>query len=245
MFIRFFILAIFISPTLISQVANDSIKLFPKIKSIELNVGVTNSTGGFNRLVPGNSETSAFALPGIKLDAAYNIQMYKHMGVKAMLVYQNNQIDDKRYLRDLISKNPLNSYSMSAGGWNNIAAMLGVFGNFNLGKHVHFQPRFCFGFNYGLSPKIDLTVSDSLKNVSVISQKHGNAVAFSFLLGTDFKIDLAKKYQLLFGFDAFSSDLVFQNIRVENSSTNLVTFFTAHQSVGTLAFKIGICKIIN
>ena len=232
--------------TLVAQVpTNDTGKLFQKkITSIELiNIGASMPFSDFGNRE--KSATSGFAIPGIKLDAGYNIQLYEHLGIKSMLMYQNNQMDDHKYKKDLIAENPVNSYTISSGGWNNISALFGANANFNLGESYHVQPYLLLGFNYCISPNIDVTVSDSLKTISTILQKRGQTTAFCYAAGLDFKADLVKNIQFTLGFNYFNTDLKFNKIRVENSYKNSVYEFSAYQPVQTLGFKIGLVKILN
>ena len=67
------------------------------------------------------STTSGFAIPGIKLDGGFNIQLYRHLGIKSIVMWQNNQIDETKYKKDLKAENPMNSYTISSGGWNNFS----------------------------------------------------------------------------------------------------------------------------
>lgn len=224
---------------------NDSLRLLQKrILSIEiLNIGASMPYYGF-----GNHEKSmdgGFAIPGIKIDAGFNIQLYKHLGIKSMLLYQNNQIDEYKYKKDLTAEDPANSYTISAGGWNNTSVMIGAFGNFNLSKTCHLQPYILGGFNYGISPKIDLTVSDSLKMISEIKQKKGNAIAFCYGIGMDVKADLENNFQFVVGVNFFYSALKFNKIRLENSYKNSVYDFQVYQPVQTFGLKIGIAKLLR
>jgi hypothetical protein len=223
----------------------DSLRLLQKqIRSFELlNVGVSMPINDFGKHE--KDSTSGFAIPGIKLDACFNIQLYKHLGIKSMVMWQNNQLDKTKYKKDLTTENPANSYTISAGGWNNFSAFIGVFNNFNIGKSFHVQPYILGGFNYGISPSIELTVIDSLQFISNISQKRGHAVNFCYGGGLDIKADLSNNFQLNFGVSGFYSDLKFNNIRLENSFKNSVYEFKIHQPIQTLGFKIGFTKVIS
>lgn len=245
MLFRVVISLLFLSSYLFAQVPTETSKLLQKkITSIELiNIGASMPISDF-----GNHEksaTSGFALPGIKLDVGYNIQLYKHLGIKSLLLFQNNQIDDYKYKKDLLAENPVNSYTISSGGWNNLSALLGAYANFNAGESYHLQPYVLFGFNYGMSPTIDLTVSDSLKMLSTITQKRGHAIAFCYGAGLDMKADLTNNFQLTIGINHFLTDLKFEKIRVENSYKNSVYEFIVYQPIQTLGFKVGIAKILK
>lgn len=232
--------------TLAAQVpTNDTNKLFQKrISSIELvNIGTSMPHSDF-----GNREksgTSGFAIPGIKIDAGYNIQLYKHLGIKSMLMYQNNQLDDYKYKKDLLAENPANSYTISSGGWNNISILIGANANFNIADSYHIQPYLLLGFNYCISPDINVTVSDSLKAISEIVQKRGHAFAFCYAAGLDFKADLSNNFQFNLGLNYFNADMKFNKIRVENSYKNSIYEFIVYQPIQTLGFKIGLIKILN
>ncbi len=85
MLIRLFIFLFLLSGITKAQVVstNDSIKLLQKrILSIEIvNIGASMPFIDF-----GNREKSTdggFAIPGIKLDAGFNIQLYRHLGIKS------------------------------------------------------------------------------------------------------------------------------------------------------------------
>jgi hypothetical protein len=245
MLFRFAISLLFLCSYLFAQVPTDTSKLLKKkITSIELiNIGASMPISDF-----GNHEksaTSGFALPGIKLNMGYNIQLYKHLGIKSLLQFQNNQIDDYKYKKDLLAENPVNSYTISSGGWNNLSALLGAYANFNLGDSYHLQPYLLFGFNYGMSPTIDLTVSDSLKTLSTITQKRGHAIAFCYGAGLDMKADLTNNFQLTIGVNYFITDLKFEKIRVENSYKNSVYEFIVYQPIQTLGFKVGLAKTLR
>ncbi len=244
---RLFITLLLFTSILKAQVVptHDSLRLLQKrILSIELlNVGASMPYFGF-----GSHERSAdagYALPGIKIDAGLIIQLYKHIGIKSQLMYQNNQIDEYKYKKELTAQDPANSYTMSSGGWNNTSILIGAFGNFNLGETCHLQPYVLGGFNYGISPNIDLTVSDSLKMLSDIKQKRGHAFAFCYSVGMDIKADLEKDFQLIVGVNFFYSALKFNKIRLENSYKNSVYDFQVYQPVQTFGLKVGIAKILR
>lgn len=247
MLLRLFIFVFLLSGAIKAQVVptNDSLRLLQKrILSIEiLNIGASMPYFGF-----GNHEKSmdgGFAIPGIKIDAGFNIQLYKHLGIKSMLLYQNNQIDEYKYKKDLIVQDPANSYTISSGGWNNTSLMIGAFGNFNLGKTCHLQPYLLGGFNHGISPNINLILSDSIKMISEIKQKKGNALAFCYSVGMDIKADLENNFQFLVGVNFFYSALKFNKIRLENSYKNSVYDFQVYQPVQTFGLKIGLAKILR
>ncbi|MDZ4664564.1 MAG: hypothetical protein SGJ15_06785 [Bacteroidota bacterium] len=247
MILRFFISLFILSGILKAQVVptNDSARLLQKrVLSIEIaNIGASMPYFGF-----GNHEKSmdgGFAIPGIKIDAGLNIQLYKHLGIKSMLLYQNNQIDEYKYKKDLMMEDPANSYTISSGGWNNTSLMIGSFGNFNFGKTCHLQPYILGGFNYGISPNIDLILSDSLKMISDIKQKRGNALAFCISAGMDLKADLENDFQFVVGVNFFYSALKFNKIRLENSYKNSIYDFPVYQPVQTFGLKIGIAKILR
>lgn len=239
------ILLLIIAKLSAAQVPTDTTKLLQKkITSFEvLNIGASMPIADFS--ASEKLSKSGYALPGIKLDAGYNIQLYKHIGIKSVLLFQNNQIDDQKYKQDLLADNPVNSYTISSGGWNNISALLGAFTNFNLAKSYHIQPYLLLGFNYGSSPNIDLTVSDSLKAISTINQKRGHALAFCYGGGLDVKADIIKDFQLTVGVNYFNTDLKFDKVRLENSYKNSVYEFTIFQPIQTLGFKVGIAMILN
>lgn len=224
---------------------NDSLRLLQnRILSIEvLNIGASMPYFAF-----GNHEKNmdaGFAIPGLKFDVGFNVQLYKHLGIKSQIMYQNNQIDEYKYKKDLTAEDPANSYTISSGGWNNASAMIGAYGNFNLSKNCHLQPFILGGFNYGISPKIDLTVSDSLEMLSEIKQKRGNAFAFCYGAGIDLKADLENDFQLVIGVNYFYSALKFNKVRLENSYKNSVYDFIIHQPVQTFGFKIGVAKVLR
>jgi len=245
MLFRLAIFLLLLSGCLFAQVPTDTSKLLQKkITSVELlNIGASMPFSDF-----GNHEksaTSGFALPGIKLDVGYNIQLYKHLGIKSLIQFQNNQIDDYKYKKDLLAENPVNSYTISSGSWNNLSGLLGAYANFNAGESYHLQPYLLFGFNYGTSPTIDLIVSDSLKALSTITQKRGHTIAFCYGAGFDMKADLSNSFQLTIGINHFLTDLKFEKIRVENTYKNSVYEFMVYQPIQTLGFKVGLAKIIR
>ncbi len=223
----------------------DSLRLLKtRILSWEiLNLGAAMPINDFGN--KDKSSTSGFAIPGVKLDGGFNIQLYKHLGIKSQVMWQNNQINETKYKKDLIAEDPANSYTISSGGWNNFGLLIGVFGNFNMGSDVHLQPFIMGGFNFGLSPNVEVTVLDSLKMTSHISQKRGNATNFCYGGGLDLKIDLINGLQFITGVNAFYCELKYNGIRVENSYKNSIYEFNALQPVQTLGFKLGIGKIIK
>jgi hypothetical protein len=245
--IRVLILIIILSSSLQAQVVttNDSVRLLQKrVLSAELLcVGASMPFKDFGDRE--KSTTSGFAIPGIKLDAGFNIQLYKHLGIKSSVMWQNNQIDQTKFKKDLEAENSANSYSVSSGGWNNFSILIGAFSNFNVGSSYHIQPYILGGFNLGFSPKVDVIVSDTLEMISSITQKRGHATNFCYGAGIDFKADLDNNLQFIVGVNGFYSALKFNGIRVENTYKNSVYEFTAYQSIQTLGFKIGIAKILR
>lgn len=244
---RIFIFVFLISSAVKAQVVttNDSVRLLQKrVLSVDLlSIGASMPIRDFGDRE--KSTTSGFALPGIKFDAGFNIQLYKHLGIKSTLMWQNNQIDENKYKQDLKSENAVNSYSISSGGWNNFSIFIGAFTNFNVGSSYHIQPYILGGFNLGFSPKVNVTVSDSLEMISTISQKRGHATNFCYGAGIDFKADLANDLQFVVGINGFYCELKFNGIRVENTYKNSVYEFTAYQAVQTLGFKVGITKTLH
>jgi hypothetical protein len=223
---------------------HDSLRLLnQRIISWEiLNIGAAMPISDFGS--KDKSSTSGFAIPGIKIDAGYNIQLYRHLGIKTQLIIQSNRIDQTKYKKDLRAENPANSYTISSGAWNNFAFHIGVLGNFNLTSKVHLQPFLMGGFNMGTSPLIKINVLDSLGSSSLITQNTKIAANFSYSGGMDLKIDIAPHFQFTTGVDAFYSDLKFRNIRVDNTN-NSVYEFTIVQSIQTLGFKAGITMLLN
>jgi hypothetical protein len=244
---RLFISSFLLLGILKAQVVttNDSVRLLQKrVLSVELlNIGASMPFKDFGDRE--KSTTSGFAIPGIKLDGGFNIQLYRHLGIKSIVMWQNNQIDEAKYKKDLKTENPVNSYTISSGGWNNFSVLIGAFSNFNVGTSYHIQPFILGGFNYGSSPNVNVVVSDSLQMISTISQKRGHAVNFCYSAGIDLKADLDNNFQITLGVNFFYTDLKFNNIRVENSYKNSVYEFIAYQPVQTLGFKIGIAKILR
>ena len=244
--LKYFILALCFS-ALKSQVisTNDSLRLLQKqIRSVEiLNIGACMPMSDFG--THEKKSTSGFAVPGIKLDAGFNIQLYKHLGIKSMITWQNNQLDETKYKKDLTSENSKNTYTISSGGWNNFSILIGVFNNFNVGEKFHLQPFILGGFNYGISPNINVRMIDSLGFSSDILQKRGYAWNFCYGGGVDVKIDLSNDYQFSFGVSGFYCDLKFNSIRVENSFKNSVYTFNIRQPIQTLGFKVGIAKLLR
>jgi hypothetical protein len=244
---RYFIFLLLCFGSLGAQVIStqDSIRLLPEqIRSIEiLNIGACMPVNDFGKHE--KSSTSGFAVPGIKLDAGFNIQLYRHLGIKSMLMWQNNQLDANKYKKDLKAENPANSYTISSGGWNNFSLFIGVYNNFNIGKSFHIQPYILGGFNYGISPDVEVTVLDSLQFLSNISQKKGHAWNFCYGGGLDLKVDVANDYQFTFGVSGFYCELKFNGVRVENSFKNSVYYFNAYQPIQTLGFKVGVAKVLR
>ncbi len=245
--LRHFICVLLCVGSLRSQVIStkDSLHLLQdQVLSIEiLNIGAGMPMKDFG--MHEKSSTSGFAVPGLKMDAGFNIQMYKHLGIKTMVMWQNNQLDETKYKKDLTAENPKNTYTISSGGWNNFSLFIGVFNNFNLSENVHLQPFILGGFNYGFSPDVDVTVLDSLGFTSNISQKRGHAWNFCYGAGLDMKVDVANNFQFTFGINGFYTDLKFNGVRVENSFKNSVYVFDAHQPIHTLGFKVGIAKTLR
>lgn len=190
------------------------------------------------------SATSGFAIPGFKLDMGFNIQLYKHLGIKSQLMWQNNQLDETKYKKDLLAENTANTYTISSGGWNNYGIFIGVFGNFNLSSNAHLQPYLLGGFNFGTSPLIKINAIDSLGSNFIITQYSKLAMNFSYAGGLDLKLDIDDSFQFITGVSAFYCELKFNNIRVDNTS-NSVNKFNILQPVQTLGFKIGIAKILK
>jgi hypothetical protein len=223
----------------------DSLRLLQEqVRSIELmNLGVCMPMKDFGKHE--KSTTSGFAIPGLKLDAGFNIQMYKHLGVKTMVQWQNNQLDKTKYKKDLKAENPANSYTISSTGWNNISLFIGVFNNFNIGEHYHIQPFILGGFNFGISPGVEVTVLDSLQLSSVITQKRAHAWNFCYGGGLDIKADLPNDFQFVFGVNGFYTDLKFNGVRIENTLKNSVYNFDIFQPIQTLGFKVGVAKVLR
>ena len=99
MILRCFIATLLSFGMLNAQVVptKDSIKLLQKpITSFELpTIGASMPINDFGR--KDKSSTSGFAIPGLKMDVAFNIQLYKHLGIKSMVMWQNNQLDETKY----------------------------------------------------------------------------------------------------------------------------------------------------
>lgn len=227
---------------LYSQVNGDTTNILQKrILSAELSFGGSLPFGSFSKRVK-NESNSGFANPGIKLDASVNYQIYKNLGIKSMVSYQNHGIDDLKFKKDLILENPSNSYTIQSSAWENTSVLFGAFANFNADEAIQIQPKVLLGFNYGRSPVIDLTVSDSTKALSQIKQYSGNAFAFCYVLGLDLKLKLLERTQLLLGGDVFNSDLVFESVKVENKTALNTTTFRIKQPIQTFTIKFGVCR---
>lgn len=224
-----------------SQEVPDTNNILPKkIFSVDyINSGASFPIGSFSKRIK-TSENSGFATVGIKLDAAINYQLYKNLGIKAMLIFQNNQIDDYKYKKDLYTESSSNSYTISSKGWNNFSALFGAYAAFKLDDNTFFQPKILLGFNYGTSPVIDLTVTDTSKKTFVIEQKRGRAVSFCYLLGFDFKLNLIKNNYILFGFDSYNADMYFERVKVKNLNAGNESEFKFKQPIQTLSLKVGV-----
>ncbi len=241
-----FLIFLFAFNCVLGQQTLDTSNILPKkIISVDfLNIGSSFPIGSFSKRIK-TGENSGFANVGIKLDAAFNYQIYKNLGVKSMLIFQNHQIDDYKYKKELYAENAANSYTLNTRGWTNISALFGAYAKFNVDENLSIQPKILLGFNYGISPIINLTVEDSSKTLVNIRQDKGNAFAFCYILGVDFNISLINNYHLLLGFDSFNSDLFFEDVKVKNITYNNNSEFKFKQPIQTLGFKIGIGKIIN
>lgn len=224
-----------------TQTVLDTSNILPKkIVSVDyVNFGASFPISSFSKRIK-TTENSGFATVGIKLDAAINYQFYKNLGIKAMFIYQNNQIDDYKYKKDLYTEAPLNSYTISSKGWNNFSALFGAYANFKLDDNMFFQPKILLGFNYGTSPIIELTVADTSKKTFIIEQQRGQAVSFCYVLGFDFKLNLVKNYYALFGFDSYNADMYFDGVKVKNMNDGTESQFKFKQPIQTLSFKVGV-----
>lgn len=244
--ITFIISLVVLHLTTSSQTVLDTNNILPKkIVSVDyINFGASFPISSFSKRIK-STENSGFATVGIKLDAAINYQFYKNLGIKAMFIYQNNQIDDYKYKKDLYAEAPLNSYTISSKGWNNFSALFGAYANFKLDDNMYFQPKILLGFNYGTSPVIDLTVSDTSKKTFLIEQQRGQALSFCYVLGFDFKLELVKNYYMLFGFDSYNADMYFDGVNVKNINDGTESKFKFKQPIQTLSFKVGVGRTFN
>lgn len=241
-----FLFFLAISTCVFGQQTLDTSNILPKkIISVDfINVGSSFPIGSFSKRIK-TGENSGFANVGIKLDAAFNYQIYKNLGVKSMIVFQNHQIDDYKYKKDLYAENTVNSYTLNTKGWTNISALFGAYAKFNVDENLSVQPKILLGFNYGTSPIINLMVEDSSKTIVNIRQEKGNALAFCYIIGIDFNVSLVKNYHLLIGLDSFNADMFFEDVKVKNLTYNNNSEFKFKQPIQTLGFKLGIGKIIN
>lgn len=223
----------------------DSLRLLNKrVLSWEiLNIGASMPINDFGS--KDKSSTSGFAIPGIKMDAAFNIQLYKHLGIKSEVVWQNNQLEKTKFKKDLKNEDPTSSYTVTASGWNNFGIFIGAFGNFDLTKECHLQPYILGGFNLGISPEVNVTVLDADTITSQIKQFKGTATNFSYTGGFLLKFDIARHFQFVTGVSAYYCELKFNGIRIENSRTNAVNNFDILQPVQTLGFKLGVVRTFD
>lgn len=237
-----FILAVFVLCSSINgQTILDTSNILPKkILSVDyINFGASFPISSFSKRIK-TDENSGFATVGVKLDAAVNYQFYRNLGIKAMFIYQNHQIDDYKYKKDLYTEAPLNSYTISSKGWNNFSALFGAYANFKLDDNMYFQPKILLGFNYGTSPIINLTVADTSKKTFIVEQQSGQAISFSYVVGFDFKLNLVKNYYMLFGFDSYNADMYFEGVKVKNLNNGTESEFKFKQPIQTLSLKVGV-----
>jgi hypothetical protein len=240
---RLILIFFLIANTLIAQLQGDTANLLPKkILSVEfINFGGAFPVGSFGKRTK-NSDFSGFANPGLHLSAAVNYQLYKNLSIKTQFGFQSNQIDSYRYKKFLIQENSTNSYTISAGSWQNIFVLFGVNANFNIDNDLTFQPKILLGGNFGISPVIDLTVRDSAQSISLIKQNRGTAASFCYVLGADFKLKLLKGFYALFSGEFFNSDLQFDKVILQNKTSTFSTELNFRQPVQTLNLKFGIGK---
>jgi len=219
----------------------DTTNILPKrIISVDyLCLGSSFPIGSFSKRIK-TSENSGFANPGLKLDAGFNYQIYKNLGAKAMLVFQNHRMDDFKYKKDLYLENAINQYTIQAGSWMNVSGLFGAYAIFNLDDNFSIQPKVLLGFNYGLSPDINLKIIDSSKVEMNVLQNRGHSFSFCYLLGIDAQIKLINKYYVLIGCDSFNTDLFFENVKVKNLTYGNQAEFKFKQPVQTFGFKLGL-----
>ncbi|MGE0569308.1 MAG: hypothetical protein AB7O73_15320, partial [Bacteroidia bacterium] len=186
------------------------------------------------------SENSGFANPGLSLGAALNYQVYKNLGVISQILYQNHQIDNYRYKKDLLLENSSNSYSIQTGGWNNFSLMFGVNAIFYIDDNLTLQPKVMLGANYAQSPKINLSINDSTNHISIIEQSTAKSFAFCFLLGLDVKIDLIHNHYLILGTEFFNADMFFDKVLVKDFTNDSSAYHRFKQPVQTGLIKVGL-----
>ncbi len=226
-----------------AQIQLDTSNILPKkLISVDfLSVGSSFPYGSFSKRIK-SSENSGFANTGLKLDFGFNYQVYKNLGVKSMLVFQNHKIDDYKYKKDIYSENALNQYSITTGSWTNISGLFGAYAIFNLDENLSLQPKILLGFNYGTSPYINLLVEDTSNVVMKIKQEKASALSFCYLLGLDATISLVKKYYLIIGIDSFNADMFFDKVQVKNQTYGIASEFKFKQPIQTISFKMGFGK---
>lgn len=178
---------------------------------VGLAIGPSFPTGDFSKTVLSDS-TSGFAVTGIGIEFTYAYQISRFFGLKAIINYSGNNIDNPNLTNQLLALHPDYSATIEVTkNWRSGGLMVGPYLTFPLSEKLSWDVKGLFGFYNAYSVAFNIYTHNNVTGEKNQYQRNaGRDFSYAYLVGTGFKYKLTKYYLLLFA-DYVNSPLQFDN----------------------------------
>lgn len=183
-----------------------------------INLGLSIPTGNFRSNNFSNSE-SGYATTGLIFDITFGHKILHNLGVTAIYRSQANGVNTGAYAQDLANYfgagNPAGTTSVSVKSsvFSLGGIMVGLYGTFPIVDKLSFEPRVLVGFSAATLPAMTTETYKSGTKITTFVREQSASFAFSYIIGTEVKLDISKKICLLLNIDFYAAKAEWENVQ--------------------------------